>query len=366
MINVGELLKIMVDKGASDLHLRVPSPPVLRIDGELIPQDDMPPVSAKDVELVLEHITNPGQQSVFLKEMDLDFAHSVTGLARFRVNAMRQRGTISLCFRMVPFEVPSIDQLSLPRVFKELVLKAKGLILVTGPSGSGKSTTIAAMIDHLNENSRRNVLIIEDPIEYLHKNKKCIIAQRDLGDDTKSLDIALTQALRHDPDVIVISRLRDLSTVATTIRATETGHLVLAAVQATDATQALEHLIDIFPPPLQQQARLQLSQSILTVSSQALLPRAKGKGRVAAFEIMIANPEIRNLIREGRFSELYKIIQLNGDSGMQTMEQSIAALVNNGAVAREEALVSSSHPERLKELLTPVAAQSKRRRRGGN
>jgi twitching motility protein PilT len=365
MINVGELLRIMVDKGASDLHLRVPSPPVLRIDGELIPQDDMPPGTAKDIELVLEHITSPQQRSVFLKEMDLDFAHSVTGLARFRVNAMRQRGTISLCFRMVPFEVPSIDQLGLPQVYKELVLKAKGLILVASPSGSGKSTTIAAMIDHLNESSKRNIIIIENPIEFLHKNKRCLIAQRDLGDDTKSLDTALTQSLHHDPDVIVISRLRDLPTVATAIRAAETGHLVLAAVQTADATQTVEHLIDVFPPPLQQQARLQLSQTILAISSQMLLPKAKGKGRVAAFEIMIANPEIRNLIREGKFSELNKVIQLNGGSGMQTMEQAMAALVNNGTVAREEVLVGSSHPERLKELLPPVTAKSKRSRRGG-
>jgi len=230
-----ELLKLTVDKKASDLHLRVPSPPVFRIDGTLVPQEDLSPVTAEDIEMIFEYITTPEQRNTFLSELELDFAYSVPGLARFRVSVMKQRNTLSIAFRMVPFKVFTIDELGLPQICKELILKPRGLILVTGPTGSGKSTTMAAMIDHLNESDSRNVITIEDPIEYLHRNKKCLIAQRDLGDDTRSFSTALVHALRHDPDVIVVGEMRDLETVATAIRAAETGHLVLGTLHTTDA-----------------------------------------------------------------------------------------------------------------------------------
>src|SRR4030042_1855549 len=276
-----ELLKLMVEKRASDLHVRVPSSPVLRVDGELIPQEHLPPVTTEDVEAAFEHITTQDQRSRFHLEKELDFAYGVPGLARFRVSVMRQRGTISLAFRLVPFKVFTIDELALPQICKDLILKPRGLILVTGPTGSGKSTTMAAMLNFLNENMARNVITIEDPIEYLHPNIKCLIAQRDLGDDTKAFDIALIHALRHDPDVIIVGELRDLETVQTAMRAAETGHLVMGQLTTTDAPQTVDRVIDTFPPNQQSQIRLQFSQVVAGVLSQTLVPRASGRGRIA-------------------------------------------------------------------------------------
>jgi twitching motility protein PilT len=350
-MEIAELLKRVVDRGASDLHLRVPSPPVLRIDGELVPQADLAPVTAKDLEKVFEDIADLELREVFLKQKDLDFAYSLPGIARFRVSVMRQRGTISLCFRMVPFRVFTIDELGLPQICKELILKPRGLILVTGPTGSGKSTTMAAMINHLNENSGCNVIIIEDPIEYLHNNKKCLIAQRDLGDDTKSFDTALKHGLRHDPDVIVVGEMRDLATMSTAIRAAETGHLVMGTLHTIDTTQTVDRIIDMFPADQQYQIRLQLSQVLVAILSQTLLPRAAGKGRIAAFEIMIANAAVKNLVREGKTFELHNVLQLHTNEGMQSLDQALAGLVKTKLVNPEEAMMRSSHPDRLQKLL---------------
>lgn len=348
-----ELFRLMVEKGASDLHLRVPSPPVLRIDGVLTPLEDQSPITSKDVETLLEHIVTPDQMNTFLAELELDFAYSVPGLARFRGNALRQRGTISLSFRFVPYDVPTIDGLGLPRICKNLILKRKGLILITGPSGSGKSTTLAAMINHLNENDRRNIITIEDPIEYLHSNKKCLIAQRDLGDDTKSFSTALRHALRHDPDVIVIGEIRDLDTVSTAITAAETGHLVLGTLHTVDAVQSINRLIDIFPHGQQQQIRLQLSEVIEAVLSQTLLRRIGG-GRIAASEIMIGNSAIKNIIREDRISELARNMEVSSkEEGMQTMDRTLAKLVDRNIVTMEEALMKSSNPSKLKQFFQP-------------
>jgi twitching motility protein PilT len=350
-MDINGLLKLMAEKGASDLHLRVPSPPVLRINGQLIPLQDLPPMAAKDIEMVFEYITTPEQRSTFLKDMDLSFSYSVPELARFRVSVMRQRGTISITFRIVPFKVLTIDELGLPQVFKELILEPKGLILVAGPNGSGRSTTIAALIDHLNENVKRNVIIIEDPIEFLHSNKKCIIAQRDIGDDAVSFDIALAHGLRHDPDVIIVSEMRDMATMETAIRAAETGRLVVGAISTIGAAQAVESLIDTFSFDQQLQIRLRLSQVMVAVLSQTLLPRASGEGRVAAFEIMIANPEMRELIRDGKILELSEVMRHNVNHGMQTLEQALAELVKMKIITEDEALMRVSYPERLKELL---------------
>jgi len=344
------LLKLMVDKGASDIHLRVPSPPVLRIDGVLIPQEDLPALTAKDVEAAFEHVVTPKQRNTFLREKELDFAYSVPGLARFRVSVLQQRGTISLAFRLVPIEILSIDDLGLPQICKELVLKPRGLVLVTGPTGSGKSTTLAAMVHHLNETDKRNIITIEDPIEYLHRNKKCIIAQRDLGDDTKSFDTTLVHALRHDPDVIVVGEMRDLATISTAIRAAETGHLVMGTLHTTDAAQTVDRIIDIFPSDHQQQIRLQLSQIIEAVLCQTLLPRLSG-GRIAAFEIMITNSAVRNLIREGKTYELPNVMRLSSKDGMVTLDQALADLVRSRIVSQEEAMMKSSNPERLLKSL---------------
>ena len=346
-----KLFEIMVEKGASDLHLRVPSPPVLRIDGVLTTLEDLPPVKDKDVKMLLEHIVTPEQMNTFLTELELDFAYSVPGLARFRGNALRQRGTISLSFRFVPYDIPSIDALELPQICKSLILKLKGLILVTGPSGSGKSTTLAAMINHLNENENRNIITIEDPIEYLHSNKKCLIAQRDLGDDTKSFSIALRHALRHDPDVIVIGEIRDLDTVSTAITAAETGHLVIGTLHTVNAVQSINRLIDIFPHGQQQQIRFQLSEVMEAILSQTLLRRIDG-GRIAAFEVMITNSAIRKMIREERVFELPRNMEFSTkEEGMHTLDQALADLVRNGIVSREDAMMKSSNPAKLNQLL---------------
>lgn len=349
-MHIDELLRLTVNKGASDLHLTVPSPPVLRIDGMLIPQDDLQPLAPKDIVTVFEQISTNEHRAAFHSERELDFAYSIPGLARFRVNALQQRGTMSLAFRLVPFEVPSIDELELPQVCKELIMKPRGLILVTGAAGSGKSTTLAAMINHLNENERRNVITIEDPIEFLFRNKKCLIRQRDIGDDTKSFYTALIHALRHDPDVIVIGEMRDLPTISTAMRAAETGHLVLGTLHTIDAPQSVDRIIDVFPPSQQRQMRLQLSQVIEAVLSQTLLSRIGG-GRVAAFEIMLATNVIRRLIREEKIYEILPNVELGTREGMQTLDQALADLVRKNIVAREEALMKSSNPARLTELL---------------
>ena len=345
-----ELFDLMVEKEVSDLHLRVPSRPVVRIDGVLTTLQDRAPVSAEDTELLLKYIATQEQFDLFNTKFELDFAYDIPELARFRVNALKQRGTISLCFRRVPVRIPTIDELGLPRICKELALRPRGLILITGPTGSGKSTTVAAMINHLNENSARNVITIEDPIEYVHSNKKCLIAQRDVGHDTHSFDAALVHALRHDPDVIVVGEMRDMGTISTAVRAAETGHLVISTLHTTDAAQTVDRIIDVFPPDQQQQIRLQLSQVLEAIISQTLLPRIGG-GRVGAFEIMIANAAVRNLIRDRKSFELPNVMQLNGNGGMQTLDDALSALVGNSLVTREEAMMKSSHPEQFKKSL---------------
>jgi twitching motility protein PilT len=349
-MDVGGLLKRMVDKRASDLYLRVPSPPVLRIDGELEILQGLPPVDTKDVEMAFEHIATPEQRSVLLKEKDVEFAYSVPGLARFRVSAMRQRGTLSVTFRLVPFEVPTIDSLGAPDICKEIVLEPRGLILVTSGTGGGKSTTLAAMVNHLNKSMRSNVIIIEEPIEYLHSNEKCLIAQRDIGDDTKSLDNALTHALHHSPDVIVIGDMEDVDTINAAIKAAESGHLVMGTMNTEGTAPTIDRIIDMFPFEHQSLVRLQLSQVILAILSQKLLPRAEGKGRVAAFEVMLASQEIRELIRDGKTRDIPEVIHLNTD-GMKTMEQALAGLVKKKLVKKEEAIIRSLYPERLEEML---------------
>ena len=350
-MQINEILKIMVDKKASDLHLKVASLPVFRIDGALIKQEELQQTDLNDIESVFQQVTTPEQRINFVREWELDFAYSISGLARFRVNIMQQRGTKGFVFRLVPLKIPSIDELRLPQILKELVLKPRGLILVTGPTGSGKSTTLAAMVDYLNKNANRSVITIEDPIEFIHHDEKCFIVQRDLGDDTKSFVTALTHALRHDPNVIVVGEMRDLETISTAIMAAETGHLVLSTLHTTDAAQTVDRIIDVFPQGQQQQIRLQLSQVIEAVLSQALLPRIGDKGRVAAFEIMIANTAVRNLIREERTFELQNVMQLCSSEGMRTFDEALANLVKERLVSVENALMKSSNQQQLKGKL---------------
>lgn len=350
-MDINVLLKLAVDIGASDLHLRVGLPPVFRIDGRLKRHGDFPPLTNDDAIKMLQPIITHEQHERFYRDKELDFAYALDTSARFRINAMWQRKTISIACRVVPFEVPSIDELELPQLCKELVLQPRGLILVTGPTGVGKSTTIAAMIRHINETRDCNIICIEDPIEYQHKDIKSIIAQRELGDDTNSFHTALIHALRHDPDVIVVGEMRDLDTISTAITAAETGHLVISTLHTTDAPQTINRLIDIFPPDQQTQIRLQLSQEILAILSQTLLQRAKGNGMMAAFEIVLANPAIRNLIREGRTFKIHSYIHLERKMGMQTLDDALADLVNSGKVTREAAMMKTSNWKRLAELL---------------
>lgn len=350
-MQIDKLLSLMTEKGSSDMHLRVPGPPVFRIDGMLIPQEELSLLNSEDLKEAFRQITTTNQRETFYQELELDFSYSLPGVARFRVNAMLQRGTLSIAFRRVPFELPNIDQLQLPQLCKDLVLKPRGLILVTGPTGSGKSTTLAAMIEYLNEHERRNVITIEDPIEYLYANKLCILAQRDMGDDTKSFSNALVHSLRHDPDVILVGEMRDLVTISTAITAAETGHLVLATLHTIDAVQTVDRIIDAFPPEHQRQVRLQLCQVLEAVLSQTLLPRIEGKGRVAAFEILIATAAVRNLIRTSKTHELTSAIQLGANDGMRTLNQSLATLVKNNKVTIEEALSKSSNTEQLRRLI---------------
>ncbi|MFH1638796.1 MAG: type IV pilus twitching motility protein PilT [Chloroflexota bacterium] len=351
MVEIDVLLKLMLDKEASDLHLKVPSPPTLRINGTIVPQDDLPRLSPQDMEAVFMQITDEEKRNTFYQEKELDCAYSVPRLARFRANVMRQRGTVSINFRLVPFKIPTPEELGLPQICKELVVKPRGLILVTGPTGSGKSTTLASMVNYLNENQQKNIITIEDPIEFLYSDKKCLINQRDLGDDTRSFSIALIHALRHDPDVIVVGELRDLDTISAAIRAAETGHLVMGTLHSTDAPQTIDRLIDVFPEAQQGQIRLQLSQALEGILTQALLPRANGKGRVAAFEIMIASSAVRNIIREKKTFELHGVMQLSSKDGMQTLDQSLADLVKRQLVTIDEALRVSSNPQQLKKLI---------------
>jgi twitching motility protein PilT len=350
-MQIDDLLKFMVEKNASDLHLRVGSPPMFRVYGKLAAIGDWPSITIEETEEIYKSISTPAHRKIFEADLELDLAYSAYGIGRFRINVLRQRGTLAFAIRLVPFNIPTIDQLHLPLICKELILKPRGLILVTGPAGSGKSTTMAAMIDHLNETESRNIITIEDPIEFLHRNKKSIIAQRDLGEDTRSFDLALIHTLRQDPDVVFIGEMRDLTTIATAIRAAETGHLVLGTLHTTDAAQTIDRIIDIFPANQQEQIRLQLSQVLEAVMTQCLLPRVDGSGRVAAFEILIATPAVRNLIRMGKSHEIVNVIHLSTKEGMQTLDQSLAKLVKSQMVKQEDALMKSSNQSQLLKLL---------------
>lgn len=349
-IDTGSILRDLIKNGASDLHLKAGSPPVFRVNGTLLPHQDIPPLSPADIEAVFFQTTNEEQRLTFAAKHAVDFAYSISGVGRFRVNAFRQRGSISLAFRCVPHEVPSIDELGLPGACKTLIMKPRGLILVTGPAGSGKSTTLAAMIEHLNQHASRNVITVEDPIEFLFRDNRCLIHQRDLSDDCQSFATALVEALRHDPDVIVIGEMRDLDTISTAMTAAETGHLVLGTLHTIDSAQSVDRIVDMFPYGQQRQIRLQLSQVIEGVISQALVPRIGG-GRAAAVEVMFGTSVIRRLIREEKIYEITTNIEMGRLEGMQTLDQALADLVKNGIVSPDDALAKSINPRRLTEFL---------------
>jgi twitching motility protein PilT len=350
-MNVDDLLRAVVERQASDLHLKVGSPAVLRIHGALTPYDGDSRITPEEMQESLERITTEEQRERFAEELELDFAYSIAGLARFRANAALQRGTVSLVFRQVNWSIPSLEELGLPEVCKVLAVRPNGLLLVTGPTGSGKSTTLAAMIDYLNEREARRVVTIEDPIEYLFRDKQCFITQRELGADTLSFSAALKRVLRQDPDVILVGEMRDLETIATALTAAETGHLVFATLHTPSAPGAIDRVIDVFPPYQQGQIRSQLSTTLQGVLYQTLVPRVGGNGRVPAVEVMIATTAIRNLIREGKTYQMPNIIQTGAQYGMQTLNQALRDLYQNGLITEAEAFLKSDNPEELREWI---------------
>jgi twitching motility protein PilT len=350
-LNVDDLLRRMVEARASDLHMKAAFPPVLRIHGVLTPQE-LPPLTAEGMREALSQIATAEQQALFDRAKELDFSYGAQGIGRFRVNAALQRGSITLALRLVSSNVPTLEELGLPDICRSLVLKPRGLVLVTGPSGSGKSTTLAAMIGYLNEQKQRHVVTIEDPIEFVHEDKRCLISQRELGADTTSFAAALKHALRQDPDVIMVGEMRDLETIALALTAAETGHLVLATLHTPSAAQTIDRIIDSFPPHQQQQVRVQLSLVLEAVLCQTLVPRADRSGRAAAVEVMVATSAVRNLIREGKTFQILNVIQTSSQYGMQTLDQALASLCQRGIITEDDALARCANAEELGRLLT--------------
>ena len=349
-MDIDEMLRAAMQWGATDVHLVVPAPPMLRLNSELVPIGNEPltPATIKDL---FECMTSEKQRQTFYRELELDFAYSISGIGRFRVNASMQRGSIALAIRCLPLKVPSIEELGLPDICKSLILKRKGLILVTGPTSSGKSTTQAAMIDYLNENESRKIVTVEDPIEYLYSNKKCLILQRDLGDDTISFAAAMRHALRQNSDVILVGEMRDVATISAAISAAETGHLVLATAHTQGAANVISRLISEFPSVQQDQVRAQLAITLEAVLSQTLVPRADGRGRAAIFEILLATYAIRNLIRENKMHQINSIIETSSQQGMQTLDQALEDAVRRGIIEPEEALLRAQRPDELEKVL---------------
>ncbi len=350
-MHIDDLLRMATARGASDLHLKVGGLPVLRINGDLIAQEDMTVITGETMEALLTEVTTDEQRKTFADELEADFAYQADGIGRFRINVCLQGGRTGLACRPVRTEIPTIEELGLPAVCKTLALKASGLVVVTGPTGCGKSTTLAAMMSYINQTVKRKVVTIEDPVEFMHRDKKCIFSQRELGRDTRSFASALKHALRQDPDVILVGEMRDLETMAAVLTAAETGHLVLTTLHTPGTPEAIDRFIDVFPPHQQQQVRIQLSITLEGVLYQVLLPRSDGSGRIPAVEVMLATPAIRNLIREGKTHQMMNCIQTGAQYGMQTLNQSLVFLYRSGTITREEALTRSTDTEELEEML---------------
>ncbi|MDQ4030617.1 MAG: type IV pilus twitching motility protein PilT [Actinomycetota bacterium] len=349
--SIDQLLEQMVGVGASDLHVTAGMPPAIRVRGHVHRLEQYAPLTPDDTRALLYQVLNTDQQKRFEINRQLDFSHSLPGVARFRVNVYMQRESVGAAFRVIPHEVITLEALGLPPSLGELAQKPRGLVLVTGPTGSGKSTTLAAMIDEVNRTRHEHILTIEDPIEFTHRHKNCIVNQREIGVDAVSFADALRGALRQDPDVILVGEMRDLETIAIALTAAETGHLVLGTLHTQSASSTVDRVIDVFPAEQQEQVRIQLAGALQGVITQALLPTADGNGRVAALEILLPDDAVRNLIRQGKVEQVYSVMQTNLARGMQTMEQALAELVVRRAVAYETALGVSSKPDQLQGVL---------------
>ena len=354
-VNLHQLLKAMVEKGASDMHITTGSPPLLRIDGAIVPLK-LPPLSPVETKQLCYSVLTEEQKIQFEKNKELDLSFGVKNLSRFRANIFMQRGAVSGAFRSIPFKILSFDELGLPPVVAELASKPRGLILVTGPTGSGKSTTLASIIDKINNETRQHIMTVEDPIEYLHPHKKSIVNQREIGSDTGTFKQALKYVLRQDPDVVLVGEMRDLETIEAALTIAETGHLVFATLHTNSALQSINRIIDVFPPHQQSQIRAQLSFVLEGVVSQLLLPRAGTPGRVLALEVMVPNAAIRNLIREDKIHQVYSQMQIGQTKfGMQTLNQALCELYLRQLITQEDAFASSSDHDELKTMI--AAAQ---------
>ena len=365
MANLHQLLKAMIEKGASDLHVTTSCPPQLRIDGKLHPLK-MPPLSPPETKQLCYSILTDAQKHKFEENNELDLSFGVRSLSRFRANIFTQRGAVAGAFRAIPYKIKTFDELGVPKVVAELARKPRGLVLVTGPTGSGKSTTLATMIDLINSERQEHIVTIEDPIEFLHPHKGCLVNQREVGADTSSFKTALKYILRQDPDVVLIGELRDLETIEAALTVAETGHLAFATLHTNSAVQTINRIVDVFPAYQQAQVRAQLSFVLEGVMCQTLLPRSNGPGRALALEIMVPNPAIRNLIREDKIHQMYSQMQIGQDKfGMQTMNQCLAELYQRRVITMDDAVARSSDPDELRTILNKGGAGAPGRRAAG-
>jgi len=357
-LSLAELLKKMIEMGGSDLHITTNTPPRIRVDGKLRPLE-MPPLTAADTKQLAYSVLTDAQKHRFEEHWELDFSFGIKGLARFRANVYMQRGAVGSVFRTIPWQIRSFEDLGLPSIIRQLCEKPRGLILVTGPTGSGKSTTLAAMLDKINSERPEHMLTIEDPIEYIHQHKACLVNQREVHSDTKSFADALRAALREDPDVVLIGEMRDLETIESALRIAETGHLTFATLHTNSAVSTINRIVDVFPPHQQPQIRAQLSMVLEGIMCQALLPHASGRGRVLALEIMVPNAAIRNLVREDKIHQIYSAMQTGQDKfGMQTFNQALATLHFQKKISVDVALSRSSNPEELQDMINRGAGMT--------
>jgi twitching motility protein PilT len=357
---LSELLRKTIELKASDLHLRVDSAPQVRVHGLLQPLEGYPALTNHDAEALACAFLNEAQQRQFKEHLELDYSVGLEGLSRFRVNIFNQKETVGAVFRAIPYEIRSFEELGLPHIVTDLCRKPRGLILVTGPTGSGKSTTLATMIDRINTTRHQHILTIEDPIEYLHTHKNCVVSQRELGTDALTFADALRTGLRQDPDVVLVGEMRDLETIEMALRVAETGHLTLATLHTNTAASTITRIIDVFPATQQANIRTQLSNVLEGIMCQALLPNAAGNGRAMAMEILIPNSAVRNLIREDKIHQIYSMMQTGSDKyGMQTLNQSLTALHRKRAITVETAMAISSNPAELEDLLSGNAGNGR-------
>ena len=350
-VHLNALLVEMVELGASDLHLSSGLPPCIRVDGHLRPMDGYEPLTPSELRRMVYAILTQRQREKFEGALELDTSHSVPGVGRFRLNVFLQRDSVGAVLRAIPFKIVALDKLGIPAVVGDLAHLPRGLVLVTGPTGSGKSTTLASLVDIVNTTHASHIMTVEDPIEFVHSHKRCVVNQREVGEDTKSFSDALKHVLRQDPDVILVGEMRDLETISTALTAAETGHLVFGTLHTQDAPQSIDRVIDVFPAHQQQQIRVQLAAALQAVVTQQLLPRAGGRGRAVAAEVLMVTPAVRNLIREGKVHQIYSAMQGGGKYGMQTMDQSLAQLVRSNVITMDVALERCHHEDDLRRLV---------------